>query len=49
MSGTRFKVIEDGEGRWVLVDNLSDDPAPVYDTLEEALAACKRLREETRP
>jgi len=33
---SRFEVLNDGSNRWVLCDNESDDPAPVYETEAEA-------------
>lgn len=39
----RFEILNDGPGRWVLVDNESDDPAPVYDTQAAAEAAMLAL------
>jgi len=33
---SRFEVLNDGPNRWVLFDNESDDPAPVYATEAEA-------------
>lgn len=35
----RFEILEDGPNRYVLVDNESDDPTPVYSTMIEAMAA----------
>lgn len=33
----RFQILEDGQGRWAVVDNnRSDDPAPVFETRGEA-------------
>lgn len=40
----RFEVLNDGPGRWVLVDNGSDDPCPVYPTEEAANAAMAELQ-----
>lgn len=37
----RFEILEDGPGRFVLVDNESDDPAPVYLTKEDAERAMR--------
>jgi hypothetical protein len=35
----RYEVVNDGPDRWVLVDNWSDDPAPVYETRGAAYRA----------
>lgn len=40
----RWEVINDGPDRWVLVDNESDDPCPVYET--EAVAEKERAERE---
>jgi hypothetical protein len=45
----RFKIVEDGPSRFVLVDNESDDPAPVYATMEEAMAAARVARRGAQP
>jgi sarcosine oxidase gamma subunit len=41
----RFEIVNDGPNRWVLVDNQSDDPSPVYQTEAEAraIAALKEI------
>jgi hypothetical protein len=41
----RFQILEDGPEQWVLVDNTSDDPCPVYTTRAAAEAA---LAEQTK-
>ncbi|MEI9995155.1 MAG: hypothetical protein WDM91_11210 [Rhizomicrobium sp.] len=42
-----FSILQDGPARYVLADNRSDDPCPVYVTLCGAMAALEtRLAEE---
>ncbi len=38
-----YRILEDGPGRFVLVDERSDDPAPVYVTIDAATAAMEAL------
>ena len=37
----RYEILNDGPGRWVLVDHSTDEPSPVYDTREEAEGALR--------
>lgn len=41
-----FKVLNDGEDRYVLCDDRTDDPAPVYQTEKDAMAEVNRRCEE---
>jgi hypothetical protein len=44
----RFEILEDGPARFVLVDNCSDEPAPVFKTRDEAKTERRRrIREGT--
>lgn len=38
-----FHVLSDGPDRYVLIDDRSDDPAPVYESEVEAYAALNRI------
>ena len=38
-----YSILNDGENRFVLCDDRSDDPAPVYPSLEAAEAALNRI------
>lgn len=39
----RFTILNDGPSRFVLCDIQSEEPAPVYETAEEAQAALSKL------
>lgn len=41
-----FKVLNDGEARYVLCDDRTDDPAPVYPTEKDAVAELNRRCED---
>lgn len=45
----RFAIVNDGPGRWVLVDNWSDDPCPVYESREAAQAAVDAVSGKWEP
>jgi hypothetical protein len=38
-----YSILNDGPGRYVLCDDRSDEPAPVYETEAEAYAALNRI------
>lgn len=47
MTLERYQILNDGPGRWVLVDNQSDEPCPVYMSRAEAeLALRERIAED---
>lgn len=33
---SRYEVFNDGENRWVVIDRMTDEPAPVFDTRDRA-------------
>lgn len=39
---SRFKIVNDGRARFVLVDEFSDDPAPVFPSYDAADAELVR-------
>lgn len=45
----RYQIFEDGPGRFVLVDNESDDPSPVFRTREEAKVSIRKCKSPTAP
>lgn len=41
-----FRILRDGPGRYVLVDDRTNDPAPVFPTCEEAAATAWKWWQE---